>query len=133
MLFRSVSQSRYQLQTANTSPIDLILPDGVNSVCIIAAFITGAPNGTPGTFTFNRVILGDGATLNQCLLDLQAINSSLLSTGLTCIFSPGTYSNFANGGKIDKTRPITLRTTADDLTGTGDFEITIYYILLPTQ
>jgi hypothetical protein len=122
-----------EMQTLNSSPVTIIAPNGSTITCIIAAFITGAPGLNPGAYTFNNLRIGDSATLFQCMLDLQQMNASALGTFGGFIFQPGTYVNFATGGKHDKARPITLSSNADDLSGTGDFELTLFYYDLPTQ
>jgi hypothetical protein len=122
-----------EMQTLNSSPVTIIAPNGSTITCILAAFITGAPGLNSGAYTFNNLRIGDSATLFQCMLDLQQMNSSGLGTGGGFIFQPGTYVNFATGGKHDKSRPINLSSNADDLSGTGDFELTLFYYDLATQ
>ena len=121
------------MQTLNSSPVVIIPANGSTIPCIIAAFITGAPNSTSGAFTFNNLRIGDSATLYQCMVDLQQINSSTLDTGIGYIFNTGRYVNYSTGGKFDKLKPLELSSNADDLSGTGDFELTLFYYDLPTQ
>lgn len=125
--------SEADMQTLNTIPVKIYTADGLNTFLPIFASISGTPGAKPGTFTFNTLNLGDGATSWYAKIDLQQIAASNLQSSKAYVFSCGTYQNSADGGFNDPTRDTVLKANADDLTGTGDYTITVLYILIPKQ
>jgi hypothetical protein len=120
------------MQTLQTKPFLLFPINKPKVQFIIGAYITGSLNGTAGTFTFNTLKISDTATLFQARLDLQLMATSTLSTSLAYSFTTNTGTGGQNGGVMSQNKPLYLNSNADDAFGTGDFELTLYYIDLIT-
>jgi hypothetical protein len=121
------------MQTLFTIPFLIYTADGLNTFLPIFASLSGTPGKPPGTYTFNTLNLTDNNTLFYARLDLQQITASLLDSGRANSFNCSTYVNGANGGTNNDARNTFLKANANDATGTGDFTLTVLYILIPKQ
>jgi hypothetical protein len=121
------------MQTLFTIPFLIWTADGLNTFLPIFASLSGTPGKTPGTFTFNTLNLTDNNTLFYARLDLQQITASVLDSFRAYGFNCSTFNNGANGGTNTSVRNTFLKANANDATGTGDFTLTVLYILIPIQ
>jgi len=118
-----------EMQTLHSSPVLLYTATGVNTFLPVYAFITGDPS---ASYSYNKLYFQDpGPTLTQGLLNLQNLSGGILTGSSIFTFNVFVNSTGVNGIRSVNNRDLYLKAeNADDLTGSGDMIVTIYYLLI---
>jgi hypothetical protein len=115
------------LQILNSTPFLIYTAQPGFTFIPVYAFI----NGNNAFYTYNKFYFQDpGPSLTQGLLDIQQLNGGVLSGGIYT-FNLFVNANSVNGIRSVDNRDLYLKAlNTDDLTGTGDMLLTIYYFLI---
>lgn len=115
------------MQTLHSNPVLLYTATGVTTFLPVYAFITGEPT---AIYTYNKLYFADlGPTLTQGLLNIQNLNGGILDGGSVYTFNTYVNSTGVNGIRSVNNRDLYLKAeNTDDLTGSGNMIVTIYYL-----
>ncbi len=123
----TVTIKEAQFQTLHTKPVLIYSATGTSTFMPIYAYLETAG----ANYNYNKLFFQDSftsPTLTYGVIDVQQLNAGALSIGVWA------FNILINANSIDGIRNATNRDTylkannTDDLTGTGDVNLTIYYL-----
>ncbi len=123
----TVTIAEANFQTLHTKPVLIYSATGTSTFVPVLAYL----DSTGASYAYNKLYFQDSftsPTLTYGVLDVQQLNAGAITGGIW------TFNTFVNANGILGTRNVSNRDTYlkaqnnDDLSGTGDMILTIYYL-----